>query len=55
MIKLTKGDAVKALSSESVLIDFLKSQGWTVEGEKSEAVSVDAPRRGRPPKEKPSK
>jgi hypothetical protein len=47
MIKLIKGDAVKVLSPESSLLALLEVEGWTVEGEEKEA-----PRRGRPPKEK---
>ena len=48
MVTLTKDGGVKIVSPESTLIPLLKKQGWVVEGEEV----TDAPRRGRPPKEK---
>lgn len=47
MITLKKDDGVKVVSPESALIPLLKKQGWVVEGEEAEA-----PKRGRPAKEK---
>jgi hypothetical protein len=46
MVTLHKDGGVKVLSPESELIPVLKAQGWVAEGEQ------EAPRRGRPPKEK---
>lgn len=49
MLKLTKDGGVKVLSPESTLIPLLKAEGWVAEGDE---IAADAPRRGRPPKEK---
>lgn len=50
MLKFIKGDAVKHIDPQSSLIPLLRHEGWVVEGET--AAAEDAPRRGRPPKEK---